>query len=114
MLKVLVITMPDGNYEIPVQPIAEARAAYYANVDVKAGDGAFDELYAKELAYTLSANDEMLDWAANNTNWADVKAIARKLPPKPVTVTEREMERAWTNAEMEVIERSVGADNPSQ
>jgi hypothetical protein len=65
-------------FVIPASLIAGDRAQYYANVDVKeTGGGEWLRVYDREVAYALSDQSELFDWAENNMNWEDVKGQAQ-------------------------------------
>lgn len=91
-VKFLRVTMRDGStWEIPAVVIAEHRARYYADK----GDD-FDE----ERAFALSSDHELLDWASNNMDWADVQEHAEQLKPcDPI-----DHDEAWVNARKVVIQ----------
>lgn len=100
--RVLKVSMPDGTtWVIPASLIARKRAEYYAQVDVDAGDGEFDELYGKEYDYSFNDASELLDWAGNNMNWSDVKAEARQVRCDKYVDYDKE----WMNAEKEIMLR---------
>lgn len=96
--KELRVTMPDGSvWAVPAQVVAENRARFYAD---EQPTSAPDHGYAEELAYTLSDNVELIDWAETNMNWDDVKDHARQAEePDPVDYQE-----GWVNGEKEVVE----------
>lgn len=82
--------MPDGSkWDVPAEVIAHSRADYYKE------DG-----YDAEFKYTMGSDYELLDWASNNMDWADVKSLA-------VRVVEDEKEpnyqEGWVNGEKEII-----------
>lgn len=93
--------MPDGSrWDVPAAIIAEDRAKYYARVDADAGEGTYDENYAREYADTLRSSADLKDWAANNMNWSDVAAKAQRVQePPPV-----DMQEGWTNGAKEIVE----------
>lgn len=94
-MKYLDLLCTDGSrYRIPAQFIAEHRARYYAEKD-----GGTDT-YADELAFTLSSNYELTDWAGGNMDWEDVAAVAVKVEePEPL-----DMQEQWNTAEKEIVE----------
>ncbi|RAP23495.1 hypothetical protein C2W64_03111 [Brevibacillus laterosporus] len=70
MAKKLRVTMPDSSkWDVPAEIISKSRADYYCSVDA---DTDFDE----EYEYTLSNEEELIDWAANNMNWEDVEKLS--------------------------------------
>lgn len=94
----LVVRMADGSiYEIPALIIAENRAKSYADDN----PGNYAEVFEATLKDTLLDHDELVDWAANNMDWADVAEHAKRTrPPKP-----QGPEDMWCDAEMEVHSR---------
>lgn len=95
-MKYLVVTMPDhSRWRIPVQFIAEHRARFYVEHDRDL------TIFDDEVAFCLSDEYELKDWASNNMNWSDVIAVADRIPDEPV---ECDYERAWVNAGKEILE----------
>lgn len=71
----------DDRFKIPFTVIAHDRAKYYAgrdNPDESEGSTKWQETYARERAYTLGSEEEILDWLWNNMNWEDVQQDAEK------------------------------------
>lgn len=103
MVKYLRVTMPDGSkWDVPAQMIAHDRAKSYADTDAGRPDGEeFDRLYTEELAFTLSSDEEIEDWAANNMNWEDVAPLAVMTAPS----VDVDYQEGWVNGDKEVIER---------
>ena len=107
--KYLRVTMPDGSrWDVPARFIAEDRARYYANLDIKRGDATdFDQAFASEVEHALDRHStyEIEDWASNNMDWADVKDVAvQTVPPPPPT--EVNYQAGWNNHETwEIVER---------
>jgi hypothetical protein len=92
-MKVICVTMPDGSHwAVPAKIVAHQRATYYA----QKGDS-----YHEEYGYTMSQDDELLDWAANNMNWDDVRGDAWPLPARDKPVDYQE---GWANGDKQVIE----------
>lgn len=92
----LTLTLDDGSvYGVPVDVIARNRAENYK-----------DE-FANDLTRSLiedtvplfeSDKGEIVDWAANNMNWSDVKDHATQLRgPDPI-----DFEEVWRTAKMGV------------
>jgi hypothetical protein len=91
MNKYLRVTMPDGTqWDVPAGLIALDRANYYATTMNERDD---------EYAYALDNPDELLDWAANNMNWADVASEAREVGRESTDYQE-----GWINGEKEIVE----------
>lgn len=95
--KLLRIEMPDGSkWDVPVMIIAKNRAKYYK--DEFGGDV---EKSLKEDTLPLFIDDyEIHDWAANNMNWDDVKAFAKKAPDEK---REIDFQEGWVNGDYEII-----------
>ncbi len=98
MTKYLRIVFSNGEaYEIPAMIIASSRATYYAGVDIKNDPKLkFDEVYQKELDYSMSDGGELIDWASNNMNWSDVEAVAEKVLIEDLSLNYQE---EWVNCE---------------
>ena len=79
--------------------IADDRATYYADRDCGKLDNKntieWKKVYQEEYKITLEDEEELLDWARNNTDWDDVKDVAEKAEGKPINKS-----KEWTNAEM--------------
>lgn len=103
MSKYLRVTMPDGSkWDVPARLIAEPRARYYAEVDTKSKSGlAFERAYETEIGYALDDASELIDWAGNNMDWADVAEHAVQSSPAP----DVDFEEGWANGDKEIIER---------
>ena len=90
-----------SKWDIPAKIIAEDRAKYYAEHDTKTQFGLlFDAVFKQELENGLTNDYEIHDWAENNMNWSDVKAIAVKVLTKEV-----DFQEGWLNGEKEVIKK---------
>lgn len=100
MVLFLYVKFHDATYRIPARVLAVERAKYYAALDAQDGDGVYEDLYDEELKYTLENEDEIIDWASNNTDWADVSAHAERVSP----VSEPDYADEWTNAPKSVRE----------
>jgi len=68
-------------------------------VDAGRGDGTYEDVYKTELEYTLSDDPELIIWARNNMNWADLKHRVTQLPTDPLL---SDYDQEWSNADMEV------------
>src|SRR5687768_7425058 len=74
--KYLRVTMPDNSqWDVPARLIAEDRAGYYAKARSKGGSP-LDQTYEGELAYALGDAETLIDWAANDMDWDDVRERA--------------------------------------
>lgn len=92
--KYLRVTMPDGSrWDVPAEFIAKHRARYYVDKDPKYS------YFDKEVKYALEDDYELMDWAANNMNWKDVKEQARIVEE----AREVDYQEGWINGACEVI-----------
>jgi len=57
----------------------------------------------EEYENTLNDNLELIDWAANNMNWGEVKEFAKKIKEAD-PILEDAFEECWRNGEREIIE----------
>lgn len=88
--------MPDGSrWDVPCEIIAANRANYYSPEKSA-------PLWEREYQYALKNNDEIEDWAANNMNWDDVKADAKRVQEPPPS--EPDWQEGWVNGDREVVE----------
>lgn len=94
--------MPDqSQWDVPADIIAGSRAEYYAKKDAGEKDvPAYLKVLRKEYDYTMDSDDELLDWAANNMDWKDVKTFAELVPNKDKKVDYQE---GWVNGDKEII-----------
>ncbi len=100
-VKYLRVTMPDGSqWDIEAKVIADNRAQYYADQEDPEDPAAQHEVYKEEFEYAMGDDSELLDWAPNNMDWADVEHVAvRHHPPDEDTYGD-----AWCNAPKEIVE----------
>jgi len=96
-MKMLTIEMPDGSkWGVPVDLIARNRATYYADEF----DGDVERSLAEDTMLLFESDDYAIeDWAANNMNWSDVQALAKKLED-----AETDFQDGWVNGEKEVVD----------
>jgi hypothetical protein len=94
MAKYIRVRFPDGDWGIPAEVVAKDFAKFYADTDN-------DTSYEAELAFALSEDGEraLLDWAAGNMNWEDVKAHAVHVRPLAI-----DYENEWVNTKKSVVE----------
>ena len=78
--------------------IARARADYYAT-EVDGHPHGCPE-WGQEYEYSLSDDQELLDWLQNNMNWADIAEHATKVERVHARPDYEEM---WGNADVEVL-----------
>lgn len=78
-MKVIRFDTPTGQFQIPLQKVAENRAEYYAN----RGEDEFDE----EVEFVMEDDFEGIDWLINNTNFDEWEEVVTKLNDE-VNVTE--------------------------
>lgn len=102
MTKQLRIVFSNGQiYEIPALLIASSRATYYAGVDCgKDKTLKFEDVFKKELKYSIEDDGELLDWASNNMNWSDVEAMAKLVGDQDRVV---DYQDEWINSESREI-----------
>lgn len=92
-MKVIVINTPRGQYSIPLRPVAEHRADYYAcEVD---GEPRGGDAWKEEVAWVMDDPFESIDWLINNTDWSAWEASATKINDK-VLVTDADF---WTSSD---------------
>lgn len=102
MNKFLRVTFSDGKvYDISAEFIAKARAEYYAKLDADRGEN-YAKIHDEELKNTLEDDSEIIDWAFNNMDWADVKEQAVLLSQATKII---DYEKEWVNVEHEVISK---------
>lgn len=97
-MKMLTVEQKDGSvWGVPVDVIARDRAKHYASEF----DGDVERSLAEDTL-PLFADEpyEVQDWAANNMNWCDVAAHARKLKDAPPP----DFQDAWMSGEKSVVE----------
>lgn len=94
--KKLRVTMPDGSqYDIPVLIIATNRAWQYKHEF----DGSLQRSLDEDTIPLFSDDDyEIEDWAANNMNWSDVAADARRVGSLDV-----DLQEGWMNGDKEIV-----------
>lgn len=108
MNAVLEVEMPDGSrWTVPVDIIARSRAEHYAHEF-----GGDVERTLREDTFPLFESDdyEIVDWAANNMNWVDVRYAAVRAADS----TAVDYQEGWVNGEKRIIwadasERPAGA-----
>ena len=94
-MKVLLVHFEDGkSFTVPAEFVATNRANHYCDIDPTAN-------FTEELEYALADELELLDWARNNLNWADVEEVAFPYWNDP---GDESYDNQWCNAEMEVQE----------
>lgn len=91
--------MPDGfTYGIPVMIIAEHRASKYAHEYGDDEDNFYRSMTEDTLPLFECDEDEIIDWAKSNMNFADVKDKAHILKKKE----DFDYEDVWVNGDMVV------------
>lgn len=96
MRKVMTVTQSDGSvWAVPIEVIARSRATHYAHEF----DGDIERSMREDTMPLFDSDAyEVEDWAANNMNWSDVKAVAFQLsPPQGI-----DFQEGWLNGEKEV------------
>ena len=103
MAKKILVEFSDGKvYAIPAEFVANARAKYYADLDVKKGaKETFAEIFQQEFEFAMKDDDELLDWLEGDMNWEDVREVAElyNIDYKPVIYDDE-----FSDAEKEVID----------
>ncbi len=108
--KFLRVTMPDGSkWDVPVKKIAEHRARYYYQRYIKEQEksefNSFQESYDTDTVPLFESDDyEIEDWAANNMNWKDIVAFARKVESH--RMTDADFQEGWINGDKDIVEES--------
>jgi hypothetical protein len=83
-------------WAVPAHLIASNRATYYSDQSKRQG---VDDVFAQEYKYTLSSDDELVDWFQNNMDWKDVVKEAKLLYVEP---NEDTYDVMFANADLEV------------
>lgn len=97
----LEVEFSDGRiFHVRASVIAEDRARYLANNDNPGGESSTNWLqtFEAEFDYALADNAELLDWANNNMDWAELETAAVEVRPKMIN---RDAE--WPNAEKRIL-----------
>lgn len=79
MTKMIRFKVSDGRvYEFKASVVANHRAVYYADqeADPKEDPVKWTKVFSEELDYARESTNELLDWAVNSMNWADVAMYA--------------------------------------
>ena len=95
----------NSDWEIPAKIIASSRAKHYAERDFDCGDVPnFHDAYLQEYEYSINDTEELLDWAANNMNWENIRyeAILRNTQKDRPDYAEE-----WPNARMDIVEMTI-------
>lgn len=104
--KSILVTMPDKSvWKVRAETVVVDRAKYYANQEK--GGRTYEEVFDEEYRTGMSDNDEILDWAANNMDWEDVKFGAKKLPQPEQQLTPLEFQEGWVNGDKRVVEEKI-------
>jgi enolase len=92
-MKVIVIDTPRGQYSIPLRPVAEHRADYYACE--KDGEPRGGDAWKEEVDYVMNDPFEGIDWLIGQTDWSAWETSATKINDK-VLVTDDDF---WTSSD---------------
>jgi len=96
MSKVLRVEMDDASvWVVDPKPIARDRADYYTEKD---GFEIGSEEWKQEYDFSLNDEDELIDWAQNNMNWSELKAVMVRAP-------EPDYSEGWLNAHVSLVEK---------
>ncbi len=102
-MKYLIVEMSDKTqWAIPAMLIAKNRADYIIG-DVRKGLGEYQNIHEEEVAYAMSDEYEITDWAANNMDWKDVCSQAIQLKAMPSINYHKD----WINAPKSVKELNL-------
>lgn len=98
-IDVLVVSMADGStWAVPVEVIARDRANHYKHEF----DGDAQRSYDEDTAPLFEAEeDTILDWAAGNMDWVDVRDRAYLLVASAQPDT-RKYQDGWMNGQREI------------
>jgi len=95
----LCITMPDGSeWAIKVELVARDRATYFTDKEKPGSDEQVEAFY-REFNYTMTHDDEIVDWAVNNMNWSDVEKWAWQIKPAPNI----NFQEGWVNGPHRIV-----------
>ena len=92
-MKVIIINTPKGQYQIPLQIVAEERANYYT-YEVDGHEKNSDE-WQEEVDWVMNDNYEAIDWLLNNYEWEDWSDSAEKINDK-INVTD---DNFWSSSD---------------
>lgn len=94
----LIVTMPDGSrWGVPVDIIARDRAKNLAD---EFGGDVERSLAEDTIPLFTRFENTIIDWAANNMNWDDVKAHAARMAhsePEP------DYQEGWVNGDKQLV-----------
>jgi hypothetical protein len=100
-MKMLHITMSDNSvWKVPVEAVCANRARYYAEKEAPRGED-YAEYYRNEFSICMNDASEIVDWAANNMNWDEVKHVAIEVRAHPLPTPE-DFQEGWVNGDKEV------------
>jgi hypothetical protein len=96
MSEVLRVEMDDASvWVVDPEPIARDRANYYM---VKDGFEVGSDEWQSEYDYTLNDEAELIDWAKNNMEWGDLKAVMVREPQPAYS-------EGWLDAHVSLVEK---------
>ena len=99
-MKVIRINTPEGQYDLPLKPIAEDRANYY--VCSRQHLSKDSKEWKDEVEFAMNDDFEAIDWLINNYDWCDWSYNAVKVN-SDVNVTDEDF---WTSSEdFEIISK---------
>lgn len=101
MSLIIRVTMPDGSeWDVPADLVAHNRADSHASRLIGPIHGkAREAIYKMEKKYAFAHHNELIDWATNNMNWADVKTAATMHKDAAAV----DYEKGWNNGDKRVI-----------
>lgn len=90
IMSYILLNTPKGQYKIPLRPVAENRANYYATE--VGGHVKGSENWLEEVNHAMTDGYDAIDWVLNNTNWEEWEPIAIKVNDE-INVTDEDF---WT------------------
>lgn len=103
-MKVIIIDTPKGQFSLPLKPVAEHRADFYAcEVD---GNEKGSEEWQDEVDFVMNDSYEAIDWLLNNNDWDEWKEQAIQIN-ESINVTDDDFWHSSDNMEIKDNENLV-------
>lgn len=103
-MKYIRVEMPDlSKWDIPAELIANIRAKYYADREGKESKEKYNKVFKEEYKIAMKDDYELIDWLSNNTNWDEVKDVAKKV--SEIKLANEDLQEGIINGEKEIIEK---------
>ena len=80
MKKVLEINKGGYTFQVDLEVVAKDRADYYGKNDPEPD---YDTTYKSEYEFTMTDNDEAIDWYCNNMNWSEIPDENKRITVTP-------------------------------